>query len=352
VSGLLTPDEVRRTAAWIASVQLPNGMIPWYPGGHADPWNHVEAAMALAVAGHEQQATLAYEWLARAQHDDGSWCHYYLADGVEDPRKDPNACAYLAAGLWWHYLLTGDRDLLGELYPVVAAALQFVVALQRTDGSVRWSLDADGVAGRYALLTATASIRHSLRCGAAIAAEVGAPRRDVERWLRAAERAGRAVRDHPDAFADKGRWAMDWYYPVLAGALYGIAARRRLVEGWGRFVIPGLGVRCVADRAWVTAAETSECAIAFEAAGLHDAARRLAGWTRHLRDRDGAYWTGCVHPQCVRFPGGERSTYTAAAVVLADHVLADASPAAAVFRDARLVGALHPPGAGCDEAAG
>ena len=26
-------------------------MIPWFPGGHCDPWNHVESAMALDVAG-------------------------------------------------------------------------------------------------------------------------------------------------------------------------------------------------------------------------------------------------------------------------------------------------------------
>ena len=26
-------------------------MIPWFPGGHCDPWNHVETTMALDVAG-------------------------------------------------------------------------------------------------------------------------------------------------------------------------------------------------------------------------------------------------------------------------------------------------------------
>ncbi len=33
----------------------------------------------------------------------------------------------------------------------------------------------------------------------------------------------------------------------------------------------------------------------------------LVGWTRHLRHPDGSYWTGGVHPQCERFPDGERS---------------------------------------------
>ena len=51
VDGVITSDEVQATVDAIAEWQLPNGMVPWYPGGHADPWNHVEAAMALALGG-------------------------------------------------------------------------------------------------------------------------------------------------------------------------------------------------------------------------------------------------------------------------------------------------------------
>ena len=32
-------------------MQEPDGAIPWTVGGHTDVWNHVEAAMALLVAG-------------------------------------------------------------------------------------------------------------------------------------------------------------------------------------------------------------------------------------------------------------------------------------------------------------
>ncbi len=35
--GLLTADDLVLTAGTIAEWQLPNGMIPWFPGGHADP---------------------------------------------------------------------------------------------------------------------------------------------------------------------------------------------------------------------------------------------------------------------------------------------------------------------------
>ncbi len=51
VPGVLTADELRLTGEGIAEWQLDTGMVPWFPGGHADPWNHVEAAMALTIGG-------------------------------------------------------------------------------------------------------------------------------------------------------------------------------------------------------------------------------------------------------------------------------------------------------------
>jgi hypothetical protein len=145
-----------------------------------------------------------------------------------------------------------------------------------------------------------------------------------------------AIVHRPSAFAAKDRWAMDWYYPVLSGALSGSAALERIEGRWSEFVMDGLGVRCVADEPWVTAAETAECVMALDALGLNTEATRLLDWTRHMRGDDGSYWTGCVHPQCVRYPGGERTTYTAAAVILADHALYGSSPAAGLFRGETL----------------
>ena len=66
-------------------------------------------------------------------------------------------------------------------------------------------------------------------------------------------------------------------------------------------------------------------------AGMRAEAEGLLAWTTHLRAGDGSYWTGCVHPECVRFPGGQKSTYSAAAVLIADHVLYLRSAAAAIF---------------------
>ncbi|HWG73074.1 MAG TPA: hypothetical protein VG184_03355 [Acidimicrobiales bacterium] len=325
--------EIADTTDWITSVQLPSGMIPWFPGGHADPWNHVEAAMSLVLGGRRVEAARALEWLAAAQHDDGSWCHYYLADGVEEPRRDPNISAYVATGTWWYFLVTGDAGVLEEMWPVIERAMTFVLRLQEPGGEILWSLDADGTPGRFALLTSSASIHHSLRCALAVAERLGYDRPD---WELAAGRVAHAVAHRPSAFEPKDRWAMDWYYPVLCGAISGDDGRRHLAAGWQNFVMDGLGVRCVSSNPWVTAAETAECAMALDAVGMVDEAARVLGWTRHLRDDDGSYWTGCVHPECVRFPGGERTTYTAAAVLLADHALHGTSGAAGLFRGETL----------------
>jgi hypothetical protein len=327
--GPLTPAEVAATAEWIASIQLPNGMIPWYRGGHADPWNHTEAAMALVLAGRRRESDRAFEWLASSQLPDGTWCRYHLAEGIEDPQRDPNVGAYVATGAWWHYLLTGDLGFLESMWPVIEGAVSFVLRLQQPGGEVLWSMDPDGCVGRYALVTCTSSIHHSLRCSVAVAERLGFERPE---WELAADRIVEALVHRPDSFRSKERWAMDWYYPILSGALAGEAARERIDQRWSTFILDGVGVRCVSDEPWVTAAETAECAMALDAIGLQDRAKLLLHWTRHHREANGAYWTGCVHPQCVRYPGGERTTYTAAAVLLADHALYGRGASAGLFR--------------------
>jgi hypothetical protein len=333
----LTPSEVAATAGWIAGWQLDNGMIPWFPGGHADPWNHVEATMALAVAGRGAEAERALGWLAATQHGDGSWCRYYLAQGVEDPRRDVNVCAYVATGTWYCYLVTGDRSVLEAMWPVVDRAMGFVLRLQQPGGEVLWSMEPDGTPARFALLTGSSSVHHSLRCAVAIA---DALEHERPEWELAAGRIAHAVIHREDCFEPKVRWAMDWYYPVLCGALSGASARARLLDRWDVFVLEGVGVRCVSDQPWVTAAETAECVMALDACGLRAEAETLLAGIRHFRDGDGGYWTGCVHPQCVRFPGGERSTYTAAAALLADHALYGDGAAAGLFRGETLPGVL------------
>ena len=311
------------SADWIASVQQADGMIPWFPGGHGDPWNHVEAAMALTAGGRTAEAEAAYHWLARTQRPDGAWHQYYRDGQVEEATLDANVTAYVATGAWHHFVLTGDAGFLSSMWPVVEAAVGFVLDLQTPRGEVIWARHADGTPWSFALLTASASTYASLRCAARVAAALGHER---PHWDSAADRLRRVIAHQPAAFLPKDRWSMDWYYPVLAGAVTGDAARRRLAGGYDRFVMDGLGVRCVADKDWVTAAETAECAMAYLSAGEAGTAAQLLGWADHLRHDDGSYFTGMVHPQRHHFPATERSTYSAAAMTLARAALAGAGP--------------------------
>ncbi len=332
LDGVITADELLLTARHLASLQRETGMIPWFPGGHCDPWNHVESAMALDIAGLHREAERAYEWLADAQRADGSWHAYYHHDGsVEDPKLDTNVCAYIATGVWHHWRSTWDRGFVDNLWPTVERALDFVLSTRRDDGLALWAIEPDGTRPwDYALLTGTASIQHALRCGHALGVALGSERAD---WVEAADHMVVAIRDLPHAFEPKTRWAMDWYYPVLTGALELDAAKARMAEGWETFVMEQRGIRCVSDEPWVTASETAECAIAFAAIGDTSTATELLQWTRTHRRDDGSYWTGVVYPDEILFPFDEHTSYTAAAVILAVDAITRTTQASNLFVD-------------------
>jgi hypothetical protein len=168
----------------------------------------------------------------------------------------------------------------------------------------------------------------SLRCAAALADFVGEPQPD---WELAAGRLAHTVACHPEAFADKSRFSMDWYYPVLGGPVRGPDAAAWLAAGWPDFVVPRLGVRCVRDEPWVTGAETCELVLALDAIGDTGRAREMFAEVQFLRDPGGAYWTGWQFANQKHYPN-EQSGYTAAAVVLAADALSRTSGGNGLFR--------------------
>ena len=178
IPDVVSTKELIETAEAIIDWQLPNGMIPWFPGGHSDPWNHIEAAMALAVTGQLDAAEKAYLWLKKNQLPNGAWHHYYLENGIEDPKHDSNVIAYVATGVWHHWLMTHDRGFLETMWSVVEPAIDFVLGLQTPRGEIIWAMHPDGTPWSYALLTGSSSICHSLRCAISIAEELGNERPD------------------------------------------------------------------------------------------------------------------------------------------------------------------------------
>ncbi len=333
----VTRQQLDRTAAWIASRQRPDGGIPWFRDRQLDAWNHVECAMALTVSGRHEQAAAAFRYLAASQLTEGAWPSLATLDEVLDGTRDTNHAAYLASGLWHHYLATGDAELLAELWPNLDRAIEFVLRLQRPDGVLQWGTDPSGTVWPAPLLAGSSSVHGSLGCALRVAALLG---HDRPAWAEARDRLAEVLRGdlHPFHEAEipqrPGHFGMDWYYPVLGGALRGAQGLARLADNHDFWVREGLGCRCVAVRPWYTVAESCELAVALDACGLTDRAREVFSWVHVRRGDDGGYWTGTVlvDGEGVIWPE-ERPTWTAATVVLAADALAGDSPTSSFFRD-------------------
>jgi hypothetical protein len=346
VAGVLTAGQVLTTGRSVAAMQQPGGAIGW-PDGHVDAWNHVECAMALSACGLAGPARRAYQWLAAAQRADGSWPRETTGEVVTDAAAESNQAAYAAVGVWHELAVTGDEEFAEAMWPVVRKAIGFTLGLRTARGEIRWKRAEDGTVAGFALLAGSASIHQSLRCAIALAEFVGEPQPE---WELAAGQLAHVIAAHPEAFADKSRFSMDWYYPVLGGAVRGRAAADRLAGRWSEFVEPGLGTRCVSDQPWVTGAETCELVLALDAIGDRDTAVALFTDIQHLRCEDGSYWTGWQFANQAHFPN-ERSSWTAAAIVLAADALSGATGGAGLFRDAgttpATVTAADPAACGC-----
>jgi hypothetical protein len=211
------------------------------------------------------------------------------------------------------------------------------VSLQLPNGAIAWA-EKQGKVWRAPLLTGSSSIHGSLVCSIRIAERLNHERPAWRHALRKLARVLRhdiAVFNKTDLPEGPGRYSMDWYYPVLAGALRGQAGRERLLapELTAAFIEEGVGCRCVRDQPWYTIAETCELVLALDAVGQRERARRVLAWTRLQRTDNGAYWTGATHPEGIIFPDGEQTTWTAAAVILAHDAVLGKSQTSSFFRD-------------------
>lgn len=328
VPGYLRAAEVAETAAAIALVQQADGGIPWAVGEHIDVWNHVEGAMGLLAGGEVEAAETAYDWCLSTQRPDGSWPMKIIGERVEDASGDTNMSAYLAVGLWHHWLIRRDETFVRRCWPAVRRGLDFVAGMQLPFGGIAWSQQGDGKVNADGLLAGSSSIYHSLRAGLAIAGLVGEPQPE---WELVGGRLRHALEAHRDLFLDKSEFSMDWYYPVLNGPLRGESGHQLLKSRWDDFVVDGLGCRCVDHRPWVTGAETCELVMALDVLGDDDRALKIFGDMLHTRHLGGLYWTGYVFDEDVFWPH-EQTTYTSASVILAADALSRTTPGSGIFR--------------------
>jgi len=320
--------DIDAIALMIADLQKETGEIPWSKGGKTDPWDHVEAAMGLCICGYIAEARAAYEWLAEIQLEDGSWYSSYLDGSPLDRTRETNISAYIAVGVFHYYLITRDIRFLYQMWPTIEAAMDFAVSLQAPTGEIYWAKSPDLEIDPMALLTGSSSIFMSLKCALSIAGLLGKAKPE---WKAALINLGEAIRDGYHLFnITKSRYSMDWFYPVLSGAVTGEVARERIDQQWKKFVVEGMGVLCVSDRPWVTIAESCELVLAMAATGNHKIAAIVFSWLIDRKFEDGSYWCGFTYPDMVIWPE-DKISWTNGVFIMAADALYQITPAADLF---------------------
>ncbi len=330
------------TRATIARLQNADGSIPWFKGGVIDPWNHLEATMGLHILGERAAAEKGIAYLQNSQLDDGSWwgqlgsavpidmeLQQFTTEGMDTGQKvrDTNFTAYIATAALHHHLIFQDMAYTQNLWPCVEAAITFVLGMQYDEGDIRWTARDPGTPEEDSLVTGNSSIYKSLGHAIKLGTLLGKP---VDSWRAARDRLGHTLAHCPERFdrtwGSKARYSMDWYYPVLSGALDASAATERLQARWDNFVIDGFGCRCVSDEPWVTVAESAELVLALMALGKTEQAALHLGWLDKFRDANGAYWMGMQVEEETFWPV-EQPAWTAGAVLLAYDAVHRMTPA-------------------------
>lgn len=338
---VLSAADLRPAIDRILDIQTEQGAIAWFENGPWDPWNHTESAMALMVAGELEAAASAFDFLKDTQRSDGAWLGEYgnclpMVDRDFISREpapaflDSNFCAYPAVGVAHFLKATDDIARARNWWPMVERALDFVISLQKLDGTISWAAEAVGTDEDDALLAGNASIVKSLECGLFLASAFGLAK---PAWQMAHAKLRDALQNTPELFDRRqtgARFAMDWYYPILAGVCDETAAAARLDRSWNKFVIDDHGCRCVSNEPWITVAETAELVLALQSAHQEDRATALFQTVLDIRDEHGVFWMGHQIDENIYWPR-EQPSWTQAAVILAADALQGTSATSRVL---------------------
>lgn len=220
--------------------------------------------MALSVTGFLAEAEAAYDWSRRHQRPDGSWPIRTVRGTVTDHGIDSNFCAYIAVGVWHHYMITGDTAFLDRMWPTVWSAIDLVCRFQRPDGAFRWGGD-----HRTHAMFDEASSPATRASTTPSTARSGSPRRSTSPTTSGCVRSRRSGR-HSASGSRSSRTVGAFDGLVLPGARWCAAwtsrpRTHRSAVGRVRGARQGCALR--RPRPWVTGAETSELALALDALG-------------------------------------------------------------------------------------
>ena len=322
----------RNSINYILEVQEEDGSIPWEIGEKLDPWDHIEAAMGLSIAGKKVEAMAAFSWLLNNQLSDGSWYSEYKFSEPVTQRRETNFSAYLATGLWHFYLIYKDKDFLEKMLPTLMAAIDFVISMQTAKGDIFWAAEEEKEILDDSLITGSSSIYKSLECAYAIYKLFDLSAEHIFESMQALKD---SINNNPKRYdrtwESKSRYSMDWYYPVLCGVFDEEKSLSQIESKWSEFVIQGKGCKCVVEEPWVTVAESSELVAALVRIGKISEAEELFNSLHQWRDKDDdLYWTGYVYTDKKFWPV-EKPTWTAGAVLLAADAIYKFTPGSDLF---------------------
>ena len=322
----------KSSVEYILKVQNQDGSIPWEENKKLDPWDHIEAAMGLSVAGKKEEAESAFLWLKENQLSDGSWYSEYLMSSPVTKRKETNFSAYIATGLWHYYLIFEDKNFLKFMLPTITKSINFVTSMQTEQGDIYWASEEDKEILDDSLITGSSSIYKSLECASAIFNLLGESSLQVDISKKNLKN---SILNNPERYdrnwESKSRYSMDWYYPILCGIYDDKKSIKDIETKWSKFIVDDMGCKCVEEEPWVTVAESSELVLALVKIGLREEALKIFNSLHQWRDtQDGLYWTGYVYKDKKFWPV-EKPTWTAGAVLLAADALYEFTPGSELF---------------------
>ena len=322
----------KSSVEYILKVQNQDGSIPWEENKKLDPWDHIEAAMGLSVAGKKEEAESAFLWLKENQLSDGSWYSEYLMSSPVTKRRETNFTAYIATGLWHYYLIFEDKNFLKLMLPTITKSVNFVTSMQTEQGDIYWASEEDKEILDDSLITGSSSIYKSLECASAIfnLLDESSLQADISK-----KNLKDSILNNPERYdrnwESKSRYSMDWYYPILCGIYDDKKSIKDIETKWSKFIVDDMGCKCVEEEPWVTVAESSELVLALVKIGLREEALKIFNSLHQWRDtQDGLYWTGYVYKDKKFWPV-EKPTWTAGAVLLAADALYEFTPGSELF---------------------
>ena len=238
--------------------------------------------------------------------------------------------SYIATGLFHHWLITKDTLFLKTMWETLRKGINFALSLQTSRGEVFWAKSPTGKIDPMSLLTGSSSVLMSLKCAICLGL-ILRKEKDIVQWEKAFKKLRHSIQKQPHVYnISKARYSMYWFYPVLSGAIVGEYAEKRIEKQWDKYVVKGMGAKCVSDHPWITIAETAELVLSLKAAGKTDLAKQVFSWIQDCTYDDNTFWCGYTYPEKTIWPE-HKIAWTNAAVMLAADALYCFTPGSDLF---------------------